>query len=341
MKFTKSSIGGLQMTTIPKQIANFRSIINGYKISQIIMTLERYNVFSVIASGTNNLQDIAVKVSVPEDKLAPLLNSVVHYELLSKNGDTYSFTEDSIVLNPTHPASQNGYIHFSENIRDKWIDLSEKLIEDEVSVLDNITGGNIKETRNFISAMHVNAIPQANYIAKNYDFTEHNILDIGAGSGVFSSVIGNQYEDSTGILFDLSGVAPITKEYISDANLGLRFSVESGDYHKGLSEGRFTDVFLFAIIHQESKSNLHELLSKVRTKLKSGGRLFLTSFFLEESRTSPIFPTLFSVEMVVMHESGHVYTFSEIETAIVKAGFTYERVDEMPGPATLYVASLA
>lgn len=155
------------MPTVPEQIANFRSIINGYKISQIIMTLEKYNVFSVIDSGITNLKDIAIKVDIPEKKLAPLLNSIVHYKLLSKNEDTFSFTEEAIVLNPTHPASQNGYISFSESVRDRWINLSEKLIEGDVSVLDDITGGNLEETRNFISAMHVNAIPQANYIKKN------------------------------------------------------------------------------------------------------------------------------------------------------------------------------
>ncbi len=187
--------------------------------------------------------------------------------------------------------------------------------------------------------MHVNAIPQAKYIADNYDFSGRTILDLGAGSGVYSTVIGSRYDDSNGILFDLPGVTPITEEYVSRANLGSRFSVMSGDYHREFPEGPFTDILLFAVIHQESEKNLEELLKKVRARLVSGGRLFLTSFFLEESRTEPTFPTLFSVEMIVMHESGHVYTFSEIESAMTKTGFSYERVDQIPGPASLYVTT--
>lgn len=157
---------------------------------------------------------------------------------------------------------------------------------------------------------------------------------------MFSIAVGEQYEDSIGTLLELSGVVPITKEYISNANLDSRFTVETGDFNITLPEGTFTDVFLFAIIHQESQISLNNLLSKIRYRLKSGGRLFLTSFFLEENRTSPRFPTLFSVEMVVMHGSGHVYTFSEIETALTSNGFTYERIDAIPGPATLYEANL-
>ncbi len=328
------------MEAIPLQIAKFRSIINGYKISQIIMTLEKAGVFSAIGNGMGNINDISHTVGVSKKKLSALLDGVVHYDLLTKEGDIYSFSDDSVVLNPKHPSAQNGYIQFSENVRNRWLELGERLKENDGSdALLEVTGANLVETRNFISAMHVNAIPQAKYIAENYDFSNRIILDIGAGSGVYSTAIGERYVDTKGTLFDLPGVCPITKEYVVKSNLANRFSVVAGDYHKGLPDGDFTDIFLFAVIHQESKSNLDNLLKAIRKKVKNGSRLFLTSFFLEEGRTQPTFPVLFSVEMVVMHESGHVYTFKEMEDALTKASFSFERINQIPGPATLFIAS--
>ena len=93
------------MISIPAQIAKFRSLINGYKISQILMSLEKLGVFEVMGKGVTNISEIASRTGVGIPKLAPLLNAVVHYELLSKNGDEYAFTEDAVILNPTHPAS--------------------------------------------------------------------------------------------------------------------------------------------------------------------------------------------------------------------------------------------
>ncbi|MFA5925064.1 MAG: methyltransferase [Methylococcaceae bacterium] len=327
------------MTPIPEQVGKFRGLINGYKISQIIMSLEKLGVFRALADDVTNIEDIASQVGVSSAKLAPLLNGVVHYGLLSKNGESYGFSDDAVVLNPKHPASQNGYIGFSENVRDKWTKLSELVTEKEVGDLNKVTGGNQEETRNFISAMHVNAIPQSKFIVENFDFTDHRILDLGAGSGVFSIAIGNHFKTSSGVLFDLPGVASITSEYLNKENISERFSVVAGDYHKEIPINKFNDILLFAVIHQESEDNLNNLLTEIRTRLIEGGRVFITSFFLEENKTAPTFPTLFSVEMIVMHEKGKVYTFGEIESSLKKAGFSFERIDSIPGPATLYVAS--
>jgi len=326
------------MTPIPAQVAKFRSLINGYKISQIIMSLEKLGVFDAIGIGATDIKSITAKTGVNEGRLSPLLNAVVHYGLLAKNGDSYNFADDAVVLNPKHPASQNGYIRFSENVRDKWVGLKDLVAEDSTGDLGKVTGGNIEETRNFISAMHVNALPQSKYLVENYDFQGHRVLDLGAGSGVFSIAIGNKYDSSSGLLFDLPGVAEITKEYVEKSEASDRFSVVAGDYHKEIPEGEFDDILLFAVAHQETPSELETLLITAKSKLKQGGRLFLTSFFLEDDKTGPTFPALFAVEMIVMHESGSVYTFSEIENALSKAGFTFNRVDAIPGPATLYVA---
>jgi SAM-dependent methyltransferase len=325
------------MTPIPQQIAKFRALINGYKISQIVMSLESLGVFQVIGDGKNDISMIAEKIGVNCTRLEPLLNAVVNYGLLSKDGGEYSFTEDSVVLNPKHPASQNGYIRFSQNVRDKWTKLSELVKETELGDLGKVTGANPEQTRNFISAMHVNALPQAKFVVENFNFEKRRVLDLGGGSGVYTIEVGKRFPSSTGVIFDLPGVIPITNEYVEKENVSNRFDCKGGDYHKEFPAGKYDDIFLFAVAHQESREQLADLLREVREHLNEKGRIFLTSFFLEKNMTEPTFPALFSVEMIVMHEQGHVYTFPEIEELLSTAGFEFERIDSVPGPATLYV----
>ena len=101
----------------------------------------------------------------------------------------------------------------------------------------------------------------------------------------------------------------------------------------------YEDVFLFAVIHQEPENNVKKLLENIYTVLKPNGGLFLTSFFLNEDKISPEFSVQFAIEMLINTEKGKAYTHNEIQKLINKSNFKeIERVDEIPGPATLYIA---
>ena len=101
----------------------------------------------------------------------------------------------------------------------------------------------------------------------------------------------------------------------------------------------FDDAFLFAVIHQENSNDTEILIKETFKRLKAGGRLFLTSFFLDDNKIEPEFSVLFGVEMLVASKTGKVYSHSEIKKIMKDAGFV--RIDcyrDIPGPATLYVA---
>lgn len=73
--------------------------------------------------------------------------------------------------------------------------------------------------------------------------------------------------------------------------------------------------------------------------LKPNGRLFLTSFFLNDDKIGPEFSVQFAIEMLVNTKNGKVYTHSEIKDLLKESNFSkMERIDEIPGPATLYIA---
>lgn len=101
---------------------------------------------------------------------------------------------------------------------------------------------------------------------------------------------------------------------------------------------KYDDVFLFAVVHQEHEKNLKKLIDNIYNILNPNGRLFLTSFFLNENKISPKFAVQFAVEMIASSNDGKVYTFNEIES-IIKTKFSdFEKIEDIPGPATLYVA---
>ncbi len=196
-----------------------------------------------------------------------------------------------------------------------------------------------EQAESFVEGMQANAIPQAEYIASKYDFENHRILDIGAGAGTYLINVSKKYKSVTGTMIDLSQVSKIQNRNIEKEKLQDRLKSISCDYNKDFPDGFYDAVFLFAVVHQEPEENLKRLLNNIYSVLKPNGRLFLTSFFLNDDKISPEFSVQFAIEMIVSSQNGKVYTHSEIKELLKESKFSnIERIDEIPSPATMYIA---
>ena len=139
-------------------------------------------------------------------------------------------------------------------------------------------------------------------------------------------------------MIDLPQVSKIQNKNINKENLQERLVSVECDYNIDFPNELYDDVFLFAVVHQEPKENVEKLLKNIYNVLKPNGRLFLTSFFLNDDKVSPEFSVQFAIEMLLNSKDGKVYTHSEIENIIKYSGYTkIDRIDNIPSPATLYV----
>ena len=85
---------------------------------------------------------------------------------------------------------------------------------------------------------------------------------------------------------------------------------------------------------------MEKLLDNIYNVLKPNGRLFLTSFFLNDDKISPEFSVQFAIEMLANSKNGKVYTHNEIKKLLKDSNFSnIERIDDIPCPATLYIAN--
>lgn len=220
---------------------------------------------------------------------------------------------------------------------EKYNNLENAIKNNDLSII-NFKKLTDEQAENFIQGMQANAIPQAEYIASKYDFENHAILDIGAGAGTYLINVSKKYKSVVGTMIDLPQVSKIQNRNIEKSNLQDRLKSVPCDYNNNFPNGFYDDVFLFAVVHQEPKENLKRLLNNIYSILKPNGRLFLTSFFLNEDKISPEFSVQFAIEMIANSQNGKVYTHSEITDLLKDCNFSdIERIDEIPSPATLYL----
>ena len=215
----------------------------------------------------------------------------------------------------------------------------ENAIKDNNFSFNNFKDLTEQQAESFMKGMNANAIPQAQYIAKYFNFENHTLLDIGAGAGTYLITVAKKYTTVKGKMIDLPEVSKIQNKNIENENLQDRLVSIPCDYNTDFPNEQYDDIFLFAVIHQEPQKNVKRLFDNIYNSLKPNGRLFLTSFFLNEDKISPEFSVQFAIEMLVNSKDGKVYTHNEITDLLRESKFVdIERINEIPSPATLYVS---
>lgn len=323
-----------------KKVGEIKKLVNGYKSSRVISAAEELKIFEILDRTPQNSATIAEKAQINEDKMETILNALVCIGIVEKIESGFYLGDYYDVLSENTPDTQCGYIRHATTMMNKWSNLAEaaKFSEIKKKNFEAITGEEKKSTQAFIQAMNANALLQAKFLVEKYDFDNHRILDIGAGAGTYCIKVGQKYSSASGVLMDLPAVCEIINDNLNMNQLNNRFKTYAQNYNNGLAAGTYDDIFMFAVAHQENDKNLATLLRRAYDALEVGGRLFLSSFFLNENRTSPEFSVMFAIEMLVMSDNGKVYTHSEIVQHIQKAGFKgISKVEGTKGPATLYI----
>lgn len=324
---------------IKEQTQKLKSMINSYKLTYLIISAKDIGIWDCLNNQSKTLLQIARELTIEKSRIEPILNALTSHKIISKDETGYYLDEYNEVLNKNSEYNQLGYIDFAQTIMKKYQNLG-SAIKDENFASNNFKELTEKSAESFMKGMEANAIPQAKFIANTYDFQNHKVLDIGAGAGTYLITVAKKHETATGKMIDLPEMVKIQNKKIEKEMLEKRIVSEACDYNINFPTEKYDDVFLFAVAHQEPKENLDKLLSNIYNVLNPNGRLFLTSFFLNEDKISPEFSVQFAVEMVMNSNNGKVYTHSEIQDLILQNNFkNVKRIEEIPSPATLYVAS--
>jgi 3-hydroxy-5-methyl-1-naphthoate 3-O-methyltransferase len=208
-------------------------------------------------------------------------------------------------------------------------------------VFDNLQQDN-EVAKAFVSAMHNNSIGPAKALAEKIDFSKYNqLLDVGGGSGSYPIILAGQFQNLKAIIFDYKAVCEIAEQFIQSSGLQQRISTTSGDVlFDDLPRG--CDVALLAqVIHSYSPDDCKRILKKIYDALTSNGLLIINEFFLADDKQGPLFPALFSVNMLIESQKGKCYSKAEVTSWLEEIGFEGAQSGDLVGPVGFLTARKA
>lgn len=333
--------------------AQFQELVNAFRTSRIILTGAELKVFDHLGAPGNTSETVAGILGTDLRATDRLLNALVAIGLVRKANGKFSnttFTDKFLVSSaPLYLSNLN----HTNRLWKSWSTLTDAVIAGtSVAVDQPINERDDDWQEAFIAAMHRRAGAQAIEVADTLHLSQvKRILDVGGGSGAFTTEFIKHNPEMTGVVFDLPNIVGITEKYLTpdtstqgegsirDPGSGIRHrvSVKAGDYLKDDFGSGYDLVFMSAIIHINSPEENRLLIKKGADALNPKGQLVILDHIMSDDRTSPPNGALFAINMLVGTLHGDTYTEAEIRSWMEEAGLTDVTVDTTVSKVQLMV----
>jgi SAM-dependent methyltransferase len=315
-------------------------VAQGFMAAKYLFAANELGVFAALPAEGATLPALAEATQIPARTLRIVLDALVGLELLAAasggsrgDGKTYRHTPATeLFLSRRHPADISAFLKFWDRLSYRgWIEFSQSVRTGRVGF-----GGaapSQEDLRVLMDGIEAITVGSALGLAEGYDFGAHErLLDLGGGAGAFVQEIARRWPKLRGTLFDLAPEAAARR--FEAIGLTERFSVMEGDFFVDPLPDGHDVVLVSSVLHMYLPEQNVALLRRARGAVPEGARLLLLDFWLDESRSQPLFNALMAGEFLVV-DGGDSYPRSAAEAWLAQSGWSFEGTVSLPGPASL------
>lgn len=318
----------------------------GYAPPLILEAAIRHRIFDELDAGPMSLPELHSTTGASVRGLTAIVNALVGLGFLTKDdSDTYSLTPESAAFLVSHkPSFQGGIIrHTSEHLLPKWLQLNEVVATGKPvrSVNEHDTGAEF--FKKFVADLFPMNYPIARELAAHLNLDTASepigVLDLAAGSGVWSIALAQSSRAVRVTVVDWSEVLSVTRDMTSRFGLSDRYTFVGSDLLQADFGTGHRVATLGHILHSEGMARSKELLAKTYNALAPGGTIAIAEFLVNADRRGPMNGLIFAINMLVNTDDGDTYSFEEISDWLIEAGFENPRTLAVHGPSPLILAT--
>jgi len=306
-------------------ITNDSMLVLGRKFmeSRIFLSAAELDLFTLLSDNSMSAEEVAGKLDVTIRGITILLDAVVSMDLLEKNNGKYHCpAETASILSVKSETSIMPMVMHSAVLWERWSKLTDIVRNGTGKTAPSIFSSGESEQEAFIGAMHVVSYRVApGIVAAVKPAGSGRLLDVGCASGSYSQAFLETVPGMTATLFDLPPVIRIAQRRLSSTGLLDRITFVPGNFYTDELPSGHDLALLSAIIHQNSPEQNLELYRKIFRALVPGGRLIIRDHLMNQDHTRPASGAVFAVNMLVGTPGGGTYTFEEIRSSLMSAGF--------------------
>jgi len=282
----------------------------------------KLDLFTRLAEQPSNAADLATKKNLDARGLGMLLDALAALGLLVKDVDSYQATPFSKQFLSKNSANYLGHIiKHHHHLVDSWAQL-DVAVRNGQPVRRRVShDAESDERESFLLGMFNLAMLLAPKVVTQVNLSgRQRLLDLGGGPGTYAIHFCQENPQLKATVFDLPSTRTIAQETIKNFNLEDRIDFQAGDFQKDPLPGSYDVAWLSHVLHGEGEAGCAVMLKKTVDALMPGGMLLVQEFILDDSRDQPLFPALFSLNMLLGTPEGKAYSEGEIKNLLQGAG---------------------
>lgn len=317
---------------------------HAFKQSGTLMAAIELDLFSCIAQGARSVEAICQKIGLSSWAGIKLIDACAALGLLTKKEDYYYNASDvekflvkgkQTYLGPWITGGKDSY--------DLWKEVAAILKGSKAPAGKGFydqAWKDVKAARELHRATYSVGLAAGYKLAKLMDLNRFRLLlDLGGGSGCYSIALVSSYSFLKATIVDYPTVCEVAKEYIAESKLEDRISTFGGDLTAAEFPPGADLMLLSSNLPNFSSRQLEIIINKSFRSMAPRGLMIILGEALNNDRTGPLEPALYSLEEALVGGGGDGHTCKEVEQLLKLAGFTNVEISEfIPGILTRFVA---
>lgn len=283
--------------------------------THIFKTASECGIFKQLSSGPQNLVDLSTSCGLQERPLKLLLEVLGNLNVVNQQEGLYALSGVMQLL-------QGNY----QNLSDEYWQHLQTFLKTETPIkeMDSVEESEA-HYKSQVKALEWMMTPSSIYAAKALGIgiqrTGLKILDIGAGSAIWSLSCAGMDSQSTVTAIDWPQVLEVAKASAKLKGVDSRFSALSGNYHDVPLENSSYDLAIIAnVTHLESTDGNQKLFDRAFSALKPGGELIVIDVFGDQSK-GKLAAGLYNLGLALRTKSAVVYSKEELTELLEKSQF--------------------
>ena len=281
----------------------------------------KLDVFTVIGEKLLTCSEVSSKLEASQRGVERLLNALVAMELLVKTNGKYANTPSSQTLLSKDSSQYIGHIIMHHHhLVESWSQLAQAVASGG-PIRNKMSFSKEEWRESFLMGMFNLAMGLAPQLVPLIDLSSRtNLLDLGGGPGTYAIHFCLNNPQLKATVYDLPTTRPFAEKTIDQFSLSDRISFADGNFITDPIEGQYDVAWLSHILHGEGPDDCRMIIQKAVDALKPQGVIIIHEFILQNSMDGPLFPALFSLNMLLGTEAGQAYSEKQLTDMLAAAG---------------------